>query len=75
MRRASFEGTGAVVTKTLIAINVGVYLLELALGGQINGTGNEIYREGVLYGPLVANGDYWRLVSAMFLTTGRSTSD
>jgi membrane associated rhomboid family serine protease len=70
MRRASFEGTGALVTKALIAINVGVYLLELGLGGQINGTGNEIYREGVLYGPLVANGDYWRLVSAMFLHYG-----
>ena len=70
MRRASFEGTGALVTKALIGINVGVYLLELALGGRINGTGNEIYREGVLYGPLVANGDYWRLVSAMFLHYG-----
>ena len=70
MRRASFEGRGALVTKALIGINVGVYLLELALGGQINGTGNEIYREGVLYGPLVANGDYWRLVSAMFLHYG-----
>ena len=69
-RRASFEGAGALVTKTLVAINVGIYLLELALGGQINGTGNEIYREGVLYGPAVANGDYWRLVTAMFLHYG-----
>jgi membrane associated rhomboid family serine protease len=70
VQRASFEGTGAVVTKAIIAINVGVYLLELALGGQINGTGNEIYREGVLYGPVVANGDYWRLFTAMFLHYG-----
>src|SRR5829696_4652763 len=70
MRRATFEGTGALVTKTLIGINVGIYLLELALGGRINGTGNEIYREGVLYGPVVADGDYWRLVSAMFLHYG-----
>ena len=64
------RGQGRLVTKALIGINVGVYLLELALGGQINGTGNEICREGVLYGPLVANGDYWRLVSAMFLHYG-----
>ncbi|MGH3028954.1 MAG: rhomboid family intramembrane serine protease, partial [Gaiellaceae bacterium] len=70
VRRASFEGTGAVVTKTLVAINVGVYLLGLALGGEINGTGNEIYREGVLYGPVVATGDYWRLFTAMFLHYG-----
>lgn len=70
MRRASFEGTGALVTKTLIGINVGLYLLELAAGGQINGTGNEIYRKGVLYGPVVANGDWWRLFTAMFLHYG-----
>lgn len=69
-RRASFEGTGALVTKALVAINVGVYLLGLALGGEINGTGNEIYSEGVLYGPWVANGDWWRLVTAMFLHYG-----
>jgi membrane associated rhomboid family serine protease len=70
MRRASFEGTGAVVTKTLVGINVGIYLLQLALGGEINGTGNRIYTEGALYGPLVANGDWWRLITAAFLHYG-----
>jgi membrane associated rhomboid family serine protease len=70
MRRASFEGTGAVVTKVLVGLNVGIYLLQLALGGQINGTGNRIYEEGALYGPLVANGDWWRLISAAFLHYG-----
>ncbi len=70
MRRASYEGTGALVTKTLIGINVGIYLLELAMGGEINGTGNEIYRQGVLYGPLVAAGDWWRLITAAFLHYG-----
>jgi membrane associated rhomboid family serine protease len=70
VRRASFEGTGALVTKALVGINVGVYLLELALGGNINGTGNEIYREGVLYGPAVANGDWWRLLTSAFLHYG-----
>jgi len=70
MRRASYEGVGALVTKALVGMNVGVYLLELALGGQINGTGNEIYTNGVLYGPLVAAGDWWRLISAAFLHYG-----
>jgi membrane associated rhomboid family serine protease len=70
LRRASFEGTGAVVTKTLIAINVGIYLLELAAGGNINGTGNRIYLEGVLFGPFVAAGDWWRLFTSMFLHYG-----
>jgi membrane associated rhomboid family serine protease len=70
MRRASFEGTGAVVTKALVGINVGIYLLELFLGGNINGTNNEIYADGVLYGPAVANGDWWRLITAAFLHYG-----
>lgn len=70
MRRASWEGTGALVTKSLIGINVAIYLMELALGGNISGTGNEIYRKGVLYGPAVANGDWWRLFTSMFLHYG-----
>ncbi len=70
IRRAGSEGTGAVVTKTLVAINVGIYLLELALGGTINGTGNRIYENGFLAAPLVDQGDWWRLLSAAFLHYG-----
>jgi membrane associated rhomboid family serine protease len=70
VRRASFEGTGALVTKALVAINVGIYLLELGLGGTINGTGNEIYFDGVLAAPLVDQGDWWRLLTAAFLHYG-----
>ncbi len=71
-RRASttFSLTGPWVTTTLIAINVGVYLLELLLGGQLNGTGNWLYENGVLFGPLVAEGEWWRLVTAAFLHYG-----
>jgi membrane associated rhomboid family serine protease len=68
--RATFEGRGAIVTKVLVALNVGIYLLELGLGGQTNGTGNRIYEEGALYGPLVASGDWWRLFTSMFLHYG-----
>jgi membrane associated rhomboid family serine protease len=70
VRRASFEGSGAIVTKILIAINVGVYLLELGLGGEVNGTNNRIFNEGYLAGPPVADGDWWRLFTAMFLHYG-----
>jgi membrane associated rhomboid family serine protease len=70
VRRASYEGTGALVTKALVAINVGIYLLELGMGGNLNGTGNRIYEKGVLYGPLVADGEWWRLFTAMFLHYG-----
>ncbi len=58
------------MTYGLIAINVGVFLLELLMGGQINGTGNWLYENGVLFGPVVADGEWWRLVTAMFLHYG-----
>jgi membrane associated rhomboid family serine protease len=60
-----------VVTLTLIGINVLVYLAELAAGGNAgNGTGNRIYEKGALYGPLVATGDWWRVVTSAFLHYG-----
>jgi membrane associated rhomboid family serine protease len=64
-------GTPAgVVTRALIGLNVLVYLFELALGGTINGTNNTIYEHGVLFGPVVADGDWWRLITAPFLHYG-----
>ena len=66
----SLPATGPIVTFALIGINVGVFLLELLLGGQINGTGNWLYEHGVLYGPAVWDGDWWRLGTAMFLHYG-----
>ena len=60
----------SVITIGLIAINVAVYLLELMDGGQVNGTGNTIFEKGALYGPLVHQGDWWRLFTAAFLHYG-----
>jgi membrane associated rhomboid family serine protease len=70
IRRVGLEGTGAIVTKVLVAINVGVYLIELGLGGEVNGTNNRIFNEGFLAGPPVADGEWWRLFTAMFLHYG-----
>jgi membrane associated rhomboid family serine protease len=70
VQRVAFEGTGAKVTKALVAINVAVYVAELATGGGVNGTGSTIYLHGVLYGPLVEQGDWWRLLTAAFLHYG-----
>jgi membrane associated rhomboid family serine protease len=58
------------VTMALIGINVLVYLAELAAGGTINGLGNTIYIHGALFGPLVAAGDWWRLITSAFLHYG-----
>jgi membrane associated rhomboid family serine protease len=70
LKRAGYEGTGGLVTRALIAVNVGIYLLELMQGGDINGTGSSIYLKWVLFGPFVANGDWWRLITSAFLHYG-----
>jgi membrane associated rhomboid family serine protease len=66
----SLSQYGPFVTFTLIGINVGVYLVQLAMGAPANGQGGEIWADGVLYGPAVAGGDWWRLVTAAFLHYG-----
>ena len=66
-RSASRPG---IVTTTLIAINVGIYLLQLAGGASINANSGWIFEHGALYGPLVADGDWYRLITAAFLHYG-----
>jgi membrane associated rhomboid family serine protease len=70
VRRASIEGAGAKATKLLIGVNVAVYVAELIQGGGVYGVGSTIYEKGVLWAPFVANGDYWRLITAAFLHYG-----
>jgi membrane associated rhomboid family serine protease len=70
VRRAHVEGSGALITRALIAINIVVYLLTVATGGGINSDAGTIFQHGVLDGPDIANGDYWRLLSAAFMHFG-----
>ena len=63
-------GGSDVVTRALIAINVLVYLATLAAGASVNGVGGRVYEEGVLFGPFVASGDWWRLVTSSFMHYG-----
>jgi len=74
-----FSAPVGLVTRTLIAINVAVYLLELATGAGINGNSGWIYEHGVLISSAVdssghlvgvAQGDWWRLITAAFLHYG-----
>jgi membrane associated rhomboid family serine protease len=69
-RRGIVVSGDAIVTRILVAINVLVYLAELAGGAGINATSGWIYEHGALYGPLVAAGDWWRLITAAFLHYG-----
>jgi rhomboid protease GluP len=48
------------LTNVLIAINVVAFLWQLATGGPD-------VDHGYLYGPAVANGEWWRVVTAAFL--------
>ena len=80
VRRATFEGVGARITRILIGLNVAVYVAQLATGGGVNGTGSRIYEKGVLIAGRaldsegnvigVGEGDWWRLITAAFLHYG-----
>jgi membrane associated rhomboid family serine protease len=52
VRRASFEGTGAKVTRALIGLNVAVYIAELLQGSGVQANHGSIYQNGAL----IANG-------------------
>jgi membrane associated rhomboid family serine protease len=52
VRRASYEGVGAKVTRALIGLNVAVYVAELAGGSGVNANHGSIFQNGAL----IANG-------------------
>lgn len=58
------------VAKGLVGLNVGIYLLQLAQGAPLQANAGSIFVNGALYGPAVADGDWWRLLTAAFLHYG-----
>ena len=69
MRRVTSLSTETpYVTWTLIGVNVIVYLISISqAGGTINSPSGIFLAKWGLYGPAVANGDWWRLITAAFL--------
>lgn len=57
----------APATVTLVAINVLVYLITVFQGAGIGRPGGSLFENGALMGLLVGDGEWWRLVTAMFL--------
>ena len=78
VRRSRTAGDPALLTKVLIGINVGVYLLMLAGGASLNDPGGEVYVDGALVMRAstgielvgLAHGEWWRLVTSAFLHAG-----
>jgi len=58
------------VTQLLVGLNILVYLITVAQGAGINAPGGTLFSKWILYGPLVAHGDWWRLITAAFLHYG-----
>jgi len=65
--RSPRGAANALVTRTLIAINVGIYLVTAVQGHGLNNPGGTLWGKMVLYGPAVSSGDWWRLITAAFL--------
>jgi membrane associated rhomboid family serine protease len=78
MTARRFKAPEGLVTRVLIGVNVAVYVLELATGAGINANTGWIYEHGALtierqftYGiGGLAEGEWWRLITAAFLHYG-----
>jgi membrane associated rhomboid family serine protease len=65
---ATFAPADPRATYAIIAVNVAVFLVQvLTAGGGMRARAGDVYANGTLFGPLVDQGEVWRLVSSGFL--------
>lgn len=70
--RGAYASYQAWVTWAIVAINVAVFVADGALGGGsgfslAGSAGGPLLEAGAVYGPAVAAGEWWRLITAAFL--------
>jgi membrane associated rhomboid family serine protease len=70
VRSLRTAASGDLVTRILIAVNVIVFLGELVTGSNGYRAGGSLYEKWALFGPLVADGEWWRLITSGFLHSG-----
>lgn len=58
---------GKQATFTLLGLNAVLFVLQLATGDGVIRTGTGLTFDGLLFGPLVDQGEYWRLLTSGFL--------
>ncbi len=69
--RRTIAGLDAPATVGLVALNVLVYLVTVYQGAGLDHPGGTVFNDGALVGAAIdLNGDWYRLVTAMFLHAG-----
>jgi membrane associated rhomboid family serine protease len=71
--RGAYATYQAWVTWAIVIINVAVFIADGALSGQgfsLGGGSGPLAEAGSVYGPAVAQGEWWRLITAAFLHLG-----
>ncbi|MGI9659323.1 MAG: rhomboid family intramembrane serine protease [Gaiellaceae bacterium] len=69
MRNMTSSASSDIVTRVIVGLLVVIYIGQIAESGSIGGLG-QLFVEGSLNGPLVNDGDWWRLVTSAFLHSG-----
>jgi membrane associated rhomboid family serine protease len=65
--RGRLTSVAAPATLALIAVNVVVYVITISQGGNANNPAGQLFFDGALVGVLVADGDWYRLITSAFL--------